>query len=183
MSCRTGSTMRSAWGRPRPTAARRIVFVQSREAKEKLQPALAEGNRAKSMAAPVTAIIGYDLHFYEKMGKLFPHVQGVRNWFDKDERTVFIAAFRNGTLQPDRGVACPRPRLRSDVKLRQRDGGPAFLCWHRSEVELSLQPRLWRPSWSLSAQPATGIQQGLQHCLKPLFRPASVPAVYLNQAV
>lgn len=86
-----------------PTSANccpaRIVFVKSKEAKEKLQPALAEGNRAKSMAAPVTAIIGYDMKFYERMEQLFPHVPGVRGWFDKDEQTAFIAAFRNGTLQ------------------------------------------------------------------------------------
>ncbi len=86
-----------------PTSANccpaRIVFVKSREAKEKLQPTLAEGNRAKTMAAPVTAIIGYDMKFYEKMEQLFPHVQGVRGWFDKDEQTAFTAAFRNGTLQ------------------------------------------------------------------------------------
>lgn len=86
-----------------PTSANccpaRIVFVKTREAKEQLQPALDEGNRAKSMAAPVTAIIGYDMRFYEKMEQLFPHVQGVRGWFDKDEQTAFIHAFRNGTLQ------------------------------------------------------------------------------------
>jgi 3-hydroxypropanoate dehydrogenase len=86
-----------------PTSANccpaRIVFVKSKEAKEKLQPALAEGNRAKSMAAPVTAIIGYDMKFYERMEQLFPHVKGVRGWFDTDEQTTFTAAFRNGTLQ------------------------------------------------------------------------------------
>ena len=86
-----------------PTSANccpaRIVFVKSMEAREKLMPALAEGNRAKSMAAPVTAIIAYDMKFYEKMEQLFPHVPGVRGWFDKDEQTAFTAAFRNGTLQ------------------------------------------------------------------------------------
>jgi 3-hydroxypropanoate dehydrogenase len=75
------------------------VFVKSKEAKEKLMPALAEGNRAKCMAAPVTAIIGYDMKFYEKMGQLFPHAPDARSWFDKDEQTTFTAAFRNGTLQ------------------------------------------------------------------------------------
>ncbi len=86
-----------------PTSANccpaRIVFVKSREAREKLMPALAEGNRAKSMAAPVTAIIAYDMKFYEKIEQLFPHVPGARGWFDKDEQTAFTAAFRNGTLQ------------------------------------------------------------------------------------
>ena len=86
-----------------PTSANscpaRIVFVKSREAKEMLDPALQEGNRAKSMAAPVTAIIGYDLHFYERMGKLYPNAPDARSWFDKDEQTAFTNAFRNGTLQ------------------------------------------------------------------------------------
>jgi len=86
-----------------PTSANccpaRIVFVKSKAAKEKLSPALSEGNRAKSMAAPVTAIIGHDLHFYEKMDKLFPNNPGARGWFDKDEQVAYINAFRNGTLQ------------------------------------------------------------------------------------
>lgn len=86
-----------------PTSANccpaRIVFVKSTAAKDKLAPALAQSNRAKSMAAPVTAIIGYDLHFYEKMGQLFPHAPDARSWFDRDEQTAFTHAFRNGTLQ------------------------------------------------------------------------------------
>lgn len=77
----------------------RIVFVTSAEAKEKLKPAMSAGNLAKTMVAPVTAIIGYDMRFYEKMGQLFPHDPTARSWFDKDEQTAFSAAFRNGTLQ------------------------------------------------------------------------------------
>jgi 3-hydroxypropanoate dehydrogenase len=86
-----------------PTSANccpaRIVFVKSAEAKEKLKPALAEGNRAKSMAAPVTAIIGYDLRFFEQVPKLFPNAPAMRSLFEKDEQTAFAHAFRNGTLQ------------------------------------------------------------------------------------
>jgi 3-hydroxypropanoate dehydrogenase len=86
-----------------PTSANccpaRIVFVKSSEAKEKLQPALAEGNRAKSMVAPVTAIIGYDMRFYEKIPQLFPNAPAMRAAFEKDEQTIFTHAFRNGTLQ------------------------------------------------------------------------------------
>ena len=86
-----------------PTSANccpaRIVFVKSQVAKEKLQPALDEGNRAKSLAAPVTAIIGYDMKFYEKMGRLFPHVPDAKSWFNKDKQTAYTAAFRSGTLQ------------------------------------------------------------------------------------
>jgi 3-hydroxypropanoate dehydrogenase len=86
-----------------PTSANcspaRIIFVQSTIGKEKLKPALMGGNVTKTMNAPVTAIIGYDMRFYEKMGQLFPHEPTARSWFDKDEATTFSAAFRNGTLQ------------------------------------------------------------------------------------
>lgn len=86
-----------------PTSANcspaRIVFVKSQEAKERLKQALSGGNLAKTMAAPVTAIIAYDMRFYEKMPQLFPHDLTARSWFDKDEPTTFSAAFRNGTLQ------------------------------------------------------------------------------------
>jgi 3-hydroxypropanoate dehydrogenase len=77
----------------------RIVFVKSSEAKEKLKQALSEGNIKKSMTAPVVAIIGYDLKFYEKLGHLFPHAPDAHTWFDKDEQTAFTSAFRNGSLQ------------------------------------------------------------------------------------
>jgi 3-hydroxypropanoate dehydrogenase len=77
----------------------RIIFVKSKAAKEKLNTALAEGNRAKTMAAPVTAIIGYDLHFYDQLGKLYPNAPAAKSWFDKDEKAAFLAAFRNGSLQ------------------------------------------------------------------------------------
>jgi len=86
-----------------PTSANccpaRIVFVKSSEAKEKLKPALMDGNRAKSMAASVTAIIGYDMRFYEQVPKLFPNAPSMRAAFEKDEQTTFTHAFRNGTLQ------------------------------------------------------------------------------------
>ncbi|MBU1213956.1 MAG: malonic semialdehyde reductase [Gammaproteobacteria bacterium] len=85
-----------------PTSANsspaRIVFVKSKEAKEKLLPTLMEGNRAKVMAAPVTAIIGHDLHFYDQLGKLFPHAPDAPDWF-KDPQVAQTTAFRNGTLQ------------------------------------------------------------------------------------
>ena len=86
-----------------PTSANccpaRVVFVKSKEAKEKLMPALMEGNRAKTMAAPVTAIVGYDLHFYEKLGRLYPNAPDAANWFNIDDLTAYTNAFRNGTLQ------------------------------------------------------------------------------------
>lgn len=86
-----------------PTSANmcpmRIVFVRSREAKEKLKPALDAGNVQKTMAAPVTAIIGMDVHFYEALPKLFPHTDA-RSWFAHlPENTLEYVALRNGSLQ------------------------------------------------------------------------------------
>ncbi len=77
----------------------RIVFVKSKEAKEKLMPALMEGNRAKTMAAPVTAIIGYETRFYEQLPRLFPPIPGARDMFANNKELADVTAFRNGTLQ------------------------------------------------------------------------------------
>jgi 3-hydroxypropanoate dehydrogenase len=85
-----------------PTSANcspaRFLFVKSREAKEKLKPHLSEGNRDKTMKAPVCTIIGYDLDFYRHLPKLFPHTDA-KSWFEGDEQRIVDTAFRNGTLQ------------------------------------------------------------------------------------
>jgi len=85
-----------------PTSANcspaRIVFVKSKEAKERLKPQLSEGNRDKTMQAPVCAIIGYDLEFYEHLPKLFPHTDA-KSWFAGKPEKIKETAFRNGTLQ------------------------------------------------------------------------------------
>lgn len=77
----------------------RIVFVKSKEAKEKLKPCLDAGNVEKTMGAPVTAIIGMDMEFYEHLGKLFPHAKDARNWFAGNDELIAKTAFRNGSLQ------------------------------------------------------------------------------------
>jgi len=76
----------------------RFVFVKSKDAKERLKPHLSEGNRDKTMLAPVCAIIGYDMDFYEHMPKLFPHTDA-RSWFAGKPDKIKDTAFRNGTLQ------------------------------------------------------------------------------------
>lgn len=76
----------------------RFVFVASDEAKKQLEPLLDEGNRAKTMAAPVTVIIGHDLEFFEKLPYLFPHADA-RSWFVGNQPLIESAAFRNGSLQ------------------------------------------------------------------------------------
>ena len=81
------------------TCPARFVFVRSAEAKARLGPALDEGNHAKTMAAPCTAIVAYDLAFYEKSPVLFPHTDA-KSWFDsKSEADLTTIALRNGSLQ------------------------------------------------------------------------------------
>ena len=85
-----------------PTSANcspaRLVFVKSAAAKETLKPFLSAGNTAKTMAAPVTAIVAYDLKFYDQLPKLFPHADA-RSWFTSSEAHANATAFRNGSLQ------------------------------------------------------------------------------------
>jgi len=85
-----------------PTSANsnpaRFVFVRSKEAKARLAPALSAGNHDKTMAAPVTAIVAYDLEFHEHLPKLFSHVDA-RSWFVGKDEHILTTAFRNSTLQ------------------------------------------------------------------------------------
>ena len=86
-----------------PTSANcspaRIIFVKSKEAKERLKPFLSEGNRDKTMKAPICAIIGYDLAFYDHLPRLFPHNQEARSWFAGKPDHIRTTAMRNGSLQ------------------------------------------------------------------------------------
>ena len=77
----------------------RFVFVKSAAAKARLRPALDAGNVVQTMAAPVTAIVAYDLAFYEMMPKLAPHTNA-RSWFaDEPLESLRTTALRNGSLQ------------------------------------------------------------------------------------
>lgn len=77
----------------------RIVFVRSAEAKEKLRPAMAEGNLKKTMAAPATAIIANDPNFFEHMPFLFPPFDGARDEFAGNPALAEETMIRNGNLQ------------------------------------------------------------------------------------
>ena len=85
-----------------PTSANcspaRFLFLRSREAKEKLRPALSPGNVDKTMAAPVTVIVAHDPHFYDHLPKLFPHADA-KSWFSGNYDLAHETALRNGTLQ------------------------------------------------------------------------------------
>lgn len=87
------------WG---PTSANcsplRIVFVRSPAAKALLAPAMASGNLDKTLAAPATAILGYDLDFIEHLPRLYPAADA-RSWFAGEDALIEETAFRNGSLQ------------------------------------------------------------------------------------
>ena len=87
------------WG---PTAANscpaRIVFVKSEEAKQRMLPAIAEGNVEKVLSAPVVAIIAMDMEFYEQLPKLYPHTDA-RSWFAGKPDKIEENAMRNSSLQ------------------------------------------------------------------------------------
>lgn len=77
----------------------RFVFLRSRESRGKLAPHLSEGNREKTLRAPICAIVAYDLEFYERLDRLFPHDPTARSWFAGKEEHVRVTALRNGSLQ------------------------------------------------------------------------------------
>ena len=88
------------WG---PTSANagpaRFAFLRSRESKERLRPALAPLNVEKTMTAPVTVIVAYDLKFYEQLPKLFPQNPGMAKLFASNPEMVETTAKRNSSLQ------------------------------------------------------------------------------------
>lgn len=87
------------WG---PTAANscplRIIFVRSAEAKEKLKPSLAPSNVDKMMSAPITALLGRDMAFYEHLPRLFPHVDA-KSWFVGKPESIEESARLSSALQ------------------------------------------------------------------------------------
>jgi 3-hydroxypropanoate dehydrogenase len=77
----------------------RLLFVSSEAAKEKLKPALGPANQPKMMSAPVTAIIAYDMKFYENLPKVFPPNPNASQIFSGNADLAEANAIRNGNLQ------------------------------------------------------------------------------------
>lgn len=96
--------LRAVWDLAKmgPTSANcspvRIVFIVSDDAKERLKPCLIKENIEKTISAPVTAIIGSDQKFYNRLGELFPHTDA-RPWFVGNDALIRSTAFRNSSLQ------------------------------------------------------------------------------------
>ena len=86
-----------------PTSANscpaRLIFLKSSNAKERLRKALKPNNVDKTMNAPVTVIVGYDIEFWTHAEKTFPQSPATQQAFKDNPSGSQIAAFRNGSLQ------------------------------------------------------------------------------------
>jgi nitroreductase len=76
----------------------RVAFVKSRAAKDRLLPCLDEGNKRQTDTAPVTAILAYDLRFYELWAKLNPRIDRSK-WAARPQPEVRATALMNASLQ------------------------------------------------------------------------------------
>jgi 3-hydroxypropanoate dehydrogenase len=81
------------------TSPMRVFFIVSQAAKERLKPHLNKGNVEQTMKAPATAIIAYDLAFYDKMAKLSANPNARESWMQKSPEEIAQAAFRGSSLQ------------------------------------------------------------------------------------
>lgn len=77
----------------------RAIVIRSEEAKGGLLPLLAEGNRAKTAAAPAVALLAADIDFHDELPTQFPHFPGARDLFADDEDARVSTAELNAGLQ------------------------------------------------------------------------------------
>jgi 3-hydroxypropanoate dehydrogenase len=76
----------------------RMVVLRSEQARSRLLAHMAEGNKAKTAAAPLTVILAGDVEFHEELPRVFPHAPGAKAIFADDELREKTARF-NAALQ------------------------------------------------------------------------------------
>lgn len=77
----------------------RVVLVRSAEARERLLPHMAEGNRPKTAAAPLVAVLAVDNEFHEELPTQFPHFPQAKDVFFSERPVRERSAALNGALQ------------------------------------------------------------------------------------
>ncbi|MGY0069518.1 malonic semialdehyde reductase [Streptomyces sp. QTS137] len=77
----------------------RVTLVRSAEARERLVQHMAEGNKSKTAAAPLVAILSADNEFHEELPQLFPHFPQARDMFAADRPGRENHAALNAALQ------------------------------------------------------------------------------------
>jgi 3-hydroxypropanoate dehydrogenase len=147
--------------------ARGVREVEGRQGKAG-KPFLSEGNRAKTLAAPVTAIIANDHEFYEKLPKLFPHADA-RSWFvgnQVDDRHHGIPQCDLAGRLRDAGGARDGAGLRTDVRLRQCRRGCGFFAGTPIKSNFLINIGYGDASRDLfPAQSSSFVRRSLRDCL------------------
>ena len=146
------------WG---PTTAnsqpQRILFLRSQAAKDRLGPALSKTNLEKTIAAPVVAILAFDLKFYEHLGRMY-HVPAARSWYETTPEHIHTTAFRNATLQgayfiiAARALGLDAGRCRASTMPR----------WTRNSSRTGSGSRISSAFWARLTRPRTAAQPALR---------------------
>lgn len=128
------------WG---PTAMNsqplRVVVLRSEEARARLLPHMAEGNRAKTRRAPAVAVLAMDVDFHEELPRTFPHAEGLKDSLDGDEDARRAVGLLNAGLQAGYAIigiraaglaAGPMTGLDADAVSREffPDGRHQVIC-------------------------------------------------------
>ena len=77
----------------------RVTWIRSAEARERLLPHMAEGNRAKTAAAPAIAVLSYDVDWHEHLPVVFPPAAGNQEMFAGNEELRAQMGRDNAHLQ------------------------------------------------------------------------------------
>ncbi|MFC8173012.1 malonic semialdehyde reductase [Streptomyces sp. NPDC057242] len=77
----------------------RITLVRSPEARERLVRHMAEGNRPKTAAAPLVAILSADNEFHDDLPALLPHFPQAKDMFFAERPVREQSALLNAALQ------------------------------------------------------------------------------------
>ncbi|MET9295107.1 malonic semialdehyde reductase [Streptomyces sp. NPDC003077] len=77
----------------------RVVLVRSVEARARLVAHMAEGNRPKTAAAPLVAILATDHEFHEELPRLVPYAPEAKDRYFSERSVREDSALLNGALQ------------------------------------------------------------------------------------
>ena len=147
-----------------PTAANqqpmRVVFLRSSAAKERLRPAMAPGNVDKTMAAPVVAIAGHDVEFYEHLPYLTPQ-RDFKPMFAGNPELAARSAAQSGTLQVGYFILALRALGLDAGPMGGFDAAKVeaeFFPEGKIKANVDHQHRLWRRRQAFPAQSAPHVR-------------------------
>ena len=116
----------------------RFTWVKSKAAKERLLPHLSEGNRDKTMKAPATAIIGYDIRVLCAPAPRSGSIGRVRRQTRRGGRLLRAQRLPARRVSHN-GRPRARPRRRTHVGFQQRGRGRGVFRRHGSSIEFLVQ--------------------------------------------